>query len=223
MVINNSHNTHHLAGFVYHPPRSAGQLGYPELEINILAEPMNAFFDTRWARFPVVGLEGDIGHATVRHPWHGAKRYDVCVGRIVLGDFEGRLVETFSLGGELTITGQQSMTTCKFTSPAPIFDLANPFTAVEMLVIELEALLARQHAEWGTDDRGFERCLAGIDPKTLYVAGVVAVVERLREVPPYLLDVDRYRQVVRDLSAVIDDLHESGDWPQSAPTLDDLL
>lgn len=73
--------------------------------------------------------QGEIEYVTLPHPWLGAKRYDVCAGRTTLSDFAGRLVEAFSLGGELTIAEQENTTHCRFTSPTPIFDLASPFTA----------------------------------------------------------------------------------------------
>jgi hypothetical protein len=184
---------------------------------------MHAFFETRLARFHTVDAEGRVAHTTVEHPWQGPGTLKLCTGRIYLVDHAHRVVEAFCLGGEVEIVPHAEHTSCVVTSTAPIFDLAAPGNDVMTLVIELEALLARFHAQWGTDDAGFAHCLASADPLELFMAGLESITEHLAEVPFHVHNDLRYQQTVAVVHAAIRGLQEAGVWPTPAPNLDELL
>ena len=210
-------------GFLYRPPDQVEMPGYGELTINLYNQPIHAFFNTKVTRLPVVGQEGRIEHRAITHPWHGLHSLRLCLGRIWLVDHAEHPVEAFTWGGTATISDQGTYTICHVTSPAPIFDLASSNTHCLALVSELEAWLARCRASWGTDDAGFERCLAAIDPSTLLVASLCSLDQTLQQLPPQIQEEMGYEAMQQIVHTAIDCLQKCGSWPQMVPSLIDLL
>jgi hypothetical protein len=210
-------------GFVYRPPDQLQMPGYSELTINLYSQPIHAFFNTKVARLPVVGQEGGIEQREITHPWHGRKTLRLCLGRIWLLDYAHRPVKAFTWGGTVSISDQDTYTSCRVTSPAPIFDLASANTDYSALVSELEAWLARCRASWGTDDAGFERCLAAIDPSTLLVASLCSLEQTLQLLPLEIHEEMGYESIHQIVHSVSVCLQHRGSWPQTVPTLTDLL
>lgn len=210
-------------GFVYRPPDQPQMPGYAELTINLYGQPVHAFFNTKVARLPVVGQEGGIEQREIAHPWHGLKTLRLCLGRIWLLDHAHRPVEAFTWGGTVSILDQGTYTSCHVTSPAPIFDLASAHADCWAVVSELEAWLARCRASWGTNDAGFERCLAAIDPLTLLVASLCSLERTLQLLPLEIHEEMGYEAMHQIVDAAIDCLQRCGSWPQTVPSLTDLL
>jgi hypothetical protein len=171
-----------MAGFLYRTPDNWAIPGYGELDINLYGDAADAFFNTRSARFSVVGPEGDIEHVTITHPWSGPRLFHLSPGRIWLFDHASHVVAAFTWGGRVKILPHHDFTRGIVTSPAPIYDLDRLHPATLMLVAEFEALLARCRAQWVTDDVGFERRLASIEPYTLFVSSLKAIDAQLDEV-----------------------------------------
>lgn len=209
-------------GYYFHPSRQAGSPGHPQLDINLVEEPTRQHFDPQRATFWVVGSDGDVVQVTILHPWRGQQRLRVCAGRIIMVDRKGKMVEAFSLGGDLEMTVHETCTSCELTSSAPIIHLQDTQDVPTDLVSEFEALLARLHARWHGDDIGFRKKLATIEPFTLFVAGLAAIKERFDQTPAYLHS-DRYRQASHLINQAIETMQHNGKWPQTPPKLDDLL
>jgi hypothetical protein len=209
-------------GYYFHPARQAGSAGHPQLDINLYEEATKEHFDPQRATFWVVGSDGDVVQTTIRHPWRGQQHLRVCAGRIIMVDRKGKVVEAFSLGGDLKVTVHDSYTGCELTSSAPIIHLQNTQDLPTDLVNEFEALLARLHARWYDDDTGFKTKLATIDPFTLFVAGLVAIKEQLDQTLAHLHD-DRHRQASHLIDQAIETIQKNGKWPATPPNLSDLL
>jgi hypothetical protein len=209
-------------GYLFGGAQHASALGYLELEVNLYAKPTQEHFDPEEATFLVASQYGEIEHKVIAHPWHSAKKYRVCVGRIILRDRVGKTVEAFSFGGELAISVEESYTSCLLRSPAPIFALTDIHGLSVMFVSRFEALLAREHATWDCDDVGFERRLTGVKPATLFVAGLAAVAEQLDHTSAGARGGHHWHDAAA-LHQAIQHMKAGGSWPFSTPSLDDLL
>lgn len=209
-------------GYYFHPAEQPAVLGYPQLDINIYDRPTGQHFDPIEVNLFVVGPGQGLDKLIIRHPWSGPRQYRVCPGRITLYDRRDKVVVAFTLGGELAVTNQGSYTSCTITSPAPIIHLLEGQEIATVLVSEFEVLLAEQRAEWTGDEMSFETRLAGIEPYTLFVAGLAAIRERLEHLPTQMREA-QYRQVLHVIDEAIRLTQENGRWPASPPTLAELL
>jgi hypothetical protein len=209
-------------GYLFDGRQHSSALGCLELEVNLYARPTKQHFDPEEAIFPVVGLQGEITHQVIVHPWHAGKTYRVCVGRIILRDRLGKTVEAFSFGGELAIAVEQAYTGCLLRSPAPIFALTDLHGLSMLFVSRFEALLAREHTAWNKDDTGFGRQLAGIKPDKLFVAGLAAVAEQFDHTSAAVRE-GRYWHDAAALHRATQNMKADGSWPPSIPSLGELL
>lgn len=209
-------------GYYFHPAQQAGSPGHPQLDINLYDEPTKEHFDPQQATFWVVEADGRVVQTVITHPWRGYPQLRVCAGRIMIVDRKEKVVEAFSLGGDLQITVHDTYTSCELTSSAPIIHLQDIQDMPTDLVSEFEALLARLHARWHGDDTGFRKKLATIEPFTLFVAGLAAIKERLDQTPSHLHG-SRYRQASHLINQAIETIQSNGKWPKTPPKLTDLL
>jgi hypothetical protein len=220
-----SKTTDDLEGYVLYPSRYSPKLGHPQVDIVLTSEPSGRFFDARSALFPI-SEGGRIRHVQITHPPLTLERARLCAGRISLHDHDDDLFDLFSFGGLLEIVDQGAYTLCRATSPAPILTLGESSDTVEAIVVsELEAMLARERAAWGTDDAGFDERLAAADPYLFFVAGLAEVRDRL-----YLVaqgtspsSFERYHQELRVVDHTIDGIRDSNGWPAAAPPISQIL
>lgn len=208
-------NVHEL-GYYFHPMRRIGDPGYPQLEVNVVAEPTHHHYDTRQVTFSVAAF-GGVQHLDIRHPWHPS-RYRVCPGTIVLTDFVDKRVEAFSFGGALETVEHPDRTTCLLKSPAPIIHLVDDEFPATILGEELESLMARRHAAHGGREDVFEARLVNVDPLRLYIACLIelqSMVDRMPRGCNSLL-----ADALKDARMA---LEGDGLWPAFPPRLADVL
>jgi hypothetical protein len=206
-------------GYYIHPDEHSKLDRCWQLEINLCRQPTYEHFDPERIDIWIVEKDGDVTHTSISHPWRGRKHLQIFPGRVILHDRVDEVVEAYSFGGNLEIVSKAAQTRCQLSSPAPIIELFNSFDAETILVSKFEALLACLEAQWAGNELGFNRKLAAIDPFTLFIAGLVAVRERLCQLPPLASQ----QQTMRALNEIVHDFQADGMWPASPPQLSDLL
>lgn len=102
------------------------------------------------------------------HPWHRELNYQVYAGFIILEDRKGKKVEAFTFGGSLQIQTREEITICTFESEAPILEMGMKDPMRELLVEEVDIILAERSAAALPDERGFEKRLAQVNSCMLY-------------------------------------------------------
>lgn len=210
-------------GFAFDASRFWCKDGHSRLDVWLHAGAGNRWFDPKAVRFPVAGVDGAIGHVTVTHPWPGPTELRVCAGRIFLVDRRGLRVEAFSAGGDLRIGSDLDETWCAYTAPAPIIELAGAQSDATLLASELEALLAIRRAQWGADDAGFQRRLAGVEPRSLFIAELARLERSLEHAPGATQHDDTVVQTLQAVHDAIQGAKAAGYWPVHPPELDEIL
>ncbi len=208
-------------GYYFHPPEIPATLGHPELEVYIAKRPTVEHYDPSRAVVGIVTSKGYINQLTVRHPWHGPRRFRTLMGRITLFDRVHKRVEAFTLGGRLEIEREPEGTRCHITSPAPIFEIIE-HSLPSLIVSEMEALIARQRAGWAADPFGYEDRLIQAKPFELYTALLLEIEGALEEVPSYRQDQET-QDLLHYARQAVHALREAGRWPDFPSRLDDLL
>jgi hypothetical protein len=209
-------------GYFFFPSKYRPPLGHESLDVYLSGPRSDWYFDTQAAAFTVT--DGDtIWHEKITHPSPQPQRHiRVLFGRFYLIAYNGEIVEGCSLGGDLEIIGHGTHTSCHLTSPAPVFDMENATGLMALLEPEIEAEIARLRAEWTGSDAAFDRRLAALDPFTLFISSLDFIDSYLHSQPQATAD----DQVMSERSAVrraIHTLQNAGEWPQSIPTLRDLI
>lgn len=154
--------------------------GCTHLDVALRAEPSRQHFDPEKIHFTAVSPAGDIVPMMVTlSTVTGPEPTKVCAGRIVLIDRLDKRVQFLTLGGCLGLTRQDDGLLCRFSSPAPMVELALTRDAPELLAEEIEDILARRRAFWEGRRGEFERRLAAARPETLYQAILAALAEQL--------------------------------------------
>lgn len=169
-------------GYEFLPPSTHEHPQYNQLVVHLRPHPTERHYDPEWISCMVATAEGDSESLTIHHPWPEPAPPRLVCGLIVLTDRKRKRVEALTFGGELSIVCQPDLTTCHFTSPAPILPLQEPHTVVGHLATEVQAVLAERQAAWDMKKQNdvFERRLAAVDPHTLYHALLIAISERLQ-------------------------------------------
>lgn len=191
-------------GYYFHAPLDGRSPGHPVLEINLFDVPTERHFDPEHLTFPVASPDGNLGTATLSHPWHGPETLRACIGPITLLDRRRKSVRAYSFGSTVRARADSDRTHCVVNSEAPILEMVpshhlDPDGIVTWLAAEVEALLARRRAAWRHDEAEFARRLAGSDPLELYVAALTAVRAGIaRRRPVRRTDRDRYAALMID-------------------------
>ncbi len=213
-------------GYVFYPGPSPTFSAYSRLDVNICAVPTDEHYDPEQLIVPVIRQDGALQKTIISHPWRGSHHQRVGCGRIVIRDRKNKIVEAYSLGGDLEISVSPDCTSCRLTSPVPLFrlgiDNGSPESIAASLVDKFEALVAIRRVRWGTNDLGFQQRLTSIDPPVLYAAGLQSIRSDLEHIPSNRRGVRFYR-TAHAVDAAMDNARESGRWPAASPTLDELI
>jgi len=158
--------------------------GFPRVDIVFRAKPSGVHFDPEKMHFLAVTPDGDIDPMTIRHPWPPEPaQLQIVAGRVILEDRFEKRVEFFSLGGNLSIFGEETTTLCEFESPVPIIELSLTRSASELLAEEIEGVLAQRRAFWERRPFEFDKRLAAANPLVLYAACLVTLRESFAKLP----------------------------------------
>lgn len=209
-------------GYFMHPSTYTPPLGHASMEVFLAASNAERYFDTEALLLSV--SDGDkTRQVQFVHPAVPARQTHPAVfGRFYLLAYDGDVVEGMSLGGTLTVEAHDTYTHCQLTSPAPIFDIEENAGLLASLESEIEAELARVRAEWKGSDAAFDRQLASLPPLTLLATSLVLLDSYLHK-PTQAIAPDEELAERTAVQRAIRTLQQAGQWPQSVPTLRELM
>ena len=169
-------------GYLYHYPRLDHPTDNFRLDIFISSIPTEQHFDVLRAHFFVKHLKGKLEHLTISHPWNYEKTAHVCAGVVEMEDRKGKKEEAFTFGGKLKIESQDLQTVCTLVSPAPILEISEATPLNELLIDELEILLAERRASY-PNHLEYETQLEKSDPFELYLACLNELIQKFEGFP----------------------------------------
>jgi len=207
-------------GFYFHPHRYLLSMGHPQLDFDLLSQPNNRSANLKLAHF-LIWENGSLRKEALDHPVQQADKLQVLPGRFSLQTFDEQTINGFCFGGELQLDHFPDFTRCHLTSPAPIGNLNDTTESPQAVLFgELLSLLAMERV--GIDDEAEIRNLAEVEPFQLFVASLAALDARAKK----LLAAARtaqYQQLASMVAHAIAAVKEAGEWPNPAPTLEELL
>lgn len=208
-------------GYYLLPKSHPDSPGYTGLIIAIRKIPTRLHFDPESIHLRLSDENNLASWMTLRLNSPVSKSMQVCPGRVVLTDRVNKRIYFFVFGGTLeavTIPGERVYSVY---SPAPVLVVTKDLESFpDQLVFEVEALLGKIQAKWGSNDRGFARRLAQIDPFQFYLASLQTILETykknkvLRESWPGF-----YSELLKEKTRVV----QEGQWPTIPLRLEDLL
>jgi hypothetical protein len=146
----------------------------------------------------------------------------VCPGEVMLRDRTDKRVDFFVFGGSLEAVSVPGETVYSLRSPAPILWLTDdPETVPDQLASETQALIGELQVRWGSDEEGFARRLAQVDPLQFYVATLQSILVR-NERDHHALQ-EAFHEFYLALRKERGWLMERGKWPTTPPRLEALL
>ncbi len=213
-----------IPGYSFHPSLFQPPLGHAGLDVSLRPEPVDRVFDTESADF-FVRLQEDAEPTLLRVASGappGEQVYRLAPGRFWLNDRYNNVLEGFVFGGDLRVVADDEHAACYLTSPAPLFELDPETHDVERTFVdEIEALTAIERAESPEDEDLWLPSLLAAEPFQLFVGYLVTIEKRLAAMATAGYDADS-AQLRTWVRRAIRTLREAGEWPEQAPTLDDL-
>ncbi|MFO7683251.1 MAG: hypothetical protein R6X34_24725 [Chloroflexota bacterium] len=206
-------------GYLFHPGQS--HFGDGPLDVILRDKPTREHFDPEKVHV-VVGAPRGTQNLDIHHPWRLAKQYRVCAGHIRISDRYQKIVNVFSFGGQVQITAVSDHTTCQFTSPAPFLELTDGCPATQLLVNEIDVMLAEQRARLNPrTSADFDNKLITIEPFPLYLSVLYAI--RVKITQNQCFSDSTWQHFKHVLNLEITRLQREDKWPASAPTLAELI
>jgi hypothetical protein len=195
--------------------------GHTGLLVAIREAPTKMHFDPESIRLQLRGRDGIASWTTLKLKAPFQETKHVCPGRVILSDRTDKRVYFFVFGGSLEATFGPGETVYTLRSPAPILELTEPEDSIpDQLASETEAMMGQVQARWGSNDAGFARRLAQVDPFQFYLASLHSILLRCRQSRAL-------QECLEDLYDVLlreqDWLMRAGQWSASLPTLEVLL
>jgi hypothetical protein len=211
-------------GYFFYPRSYPHAPGHPRLDITIPQTPTGRHFDPMTVRL-LVRARSHITSVIVEtirihHPWPYESEFQACTGRIIIEDRHDKVVEAFTLGGNLNIVTKDTATKCILESSAPILELIDTNLLVISLVDEIEILLAERRAYWLPTIKTYEQRLVNISPLDLYTACLETL--RQKYAQSHRQDEESY-QLVHFISDEIGSLKKQCLWPDKVPTITEIL
>ena len=208
-------------GYYYHPHYYSFPLGHPQLDFDLLPQPGGRSFNLKLAHIRIWEHE-NFSPKTLSHLVRQPGKLQVFPGRFWLEAFDGQAIYGFCFGGELQIIHFPDFTRFHLTSPAPIGNLSDkPESPQVMIINELATMVARERAGMQNDDFLAHK-LANVDPFQLFVASLAALDARAKKLAA-TVKTQQYRQMAGQVGKAIQAVKEAGAWPDSVPTLDEML
>jgi hypothetical protein len=208
-------------GYFFHPRERSDSPGHPRLDVFLRSVPTKTHFDPMSMSIHVASEHKNIELLKVHHPWLLRDQYQVCAGRVILQDRNGKNVEAFTFGGNLRIESEEELVIGVLTSPAPILELISTSSMPSLLAEETEILFAERRAEWEPDHTGFDKRLIGVDPLALYCTCLQALRSKLEH--SQFRNDEAIQHFVHCIHTEITALQESHKWLTRLPTVAELL
>ena len=213
-------------GYYLLPRSHPDSLGYTGLLVAIRKQPTEKHFDPQTIR---LRLRDKYDQAKWTTLWLQSPlelpitaSMHVCPGEVMLRDRTEKRVDFFVFGGSLEAVSVPGETVYSLRSPAPILQLSDdPETVPDQLTSETQALIGELQVRWGSDEEGFARRLAQVDPLQFYLATLQAILTRY-ERDRHILQ-ETFHEFYLALRHEKGRLMERGRWPATLPTLGELL
>jgi hypothetical protein len=213
-------------GYYLLPKSHPDSPGYTGLLVAIRKQPTEKHFDPQTMRlrlrdkhneatWTTLGLHSPVG-LLIKASVH------VCPGEVMLRDRMDKRANFFVFGGSLEAVSVPGETVYSLRSPAPILKLTDdPESVPDQLASETEAFIGELQVRWGSDEEGFARRLAQVDPLQFYVATLQSILAR------YERDHHALQEAFHEFYLVLRKergwLMERGKWPTTPPRLEALL
>lgn len=157
-------------GYLFHPRAQSSPLEVcTRLEITLLPAPSQEHFDPEMVRLHIRAEQGWIDTLEISHPYSGAEQLTLAPGRVILTDRKHKVVEAYTLSGELFIESTAAATHCTLTSPL-ILPLLNQDSLQTLLAAEIEGIFAMRRAAHLENLEQFEQMFLHLTPDELYCA-----------------------------------------------------
>ena len=213
-------------GYKFLKPLPTAFESYEELKIEIRETPTKQHFDpelveilVRSDKSRVIGL--GVEKTRLHSPWPGKERYQLIIDRIYIRDRIGKTVEAFCFGGELVVRQGSGMLDIQVSSTAPIIDLEEPDPLTQLLVAEVEAILAETRAKLVKKDKELEKMLIQFQPLTLYAACLLSLEQKINSFShKELLE---YQQLLLAVKKEMGRIKSEQMWPSKVDNLAALL
>jgi len=214
---------HEMEGWGYYllPRAHLHSPGYTGLRIAIRGTPTKLHFDPESIRLRLRDGPGSANWTTLELGSPDQGTGHVCPGRVIVRDRLDKRIHFFTFGGSLEVAFAPGVIVYSLQSPAPILELTEPEESIpDQLASETEAMMGEVQARWGSNDAGFARRLAQVDPFQFYLGSLHSI----------LLRFGHSRALRESFEALYDALlHEekwlmqTGQWPAQPLMLEELL
>ena len=213
-------------GYYLLPQSHPDSPGYTGLLVAMRKQPTEKHFDPQTmrlrlrdkydqARWTTLGL-----HSPVELPIKAS--IHACPGEVILRDRTDKRADFFVFGGSLEAVSVPGETVYSLRSPAPILRLSDdPESVPDQLASETGALIGEVQVKWGSNEEGFARRLAQVDPLQFYVATLQSILARYERDHHALQKA--FHEFYLALRSEKGHLIERGKWPTTLPTLEELL
>jgi hypothetical protein len=165
-------------GYWFSPSESKGAPGGNRLEIVLPESPSGEYFTPISVHLSVKSRQGFTEKLKITHPWSFGKSYQLIPGVIEIIAVDDKKVEAFTLGGDLEVEIQGTLTACIVTSPAPIFEITTIGLVENLFIEELEITLAERRAALLNDSLDYDARIINIPPLELYAAILNAMIDK---------------------------------------------
>ena len=175
MTLNHSHGL----GYEFSSSSYSKNTGYFRADIILRPNPTHKHFDPERVFF-VISDHESIERLIISYTTGPQfNKYRVVAGLIRIQDRKGKVVFAFTFGGELQIVEEEQKKICTLISTAPILQFLQP--TVVRFIEDVEILLAKRRAYWGSNPNEFETRLAAVEPLVLYVACLEYLIEKYKD------------------------------------------
>ena len=150
-----------------------------------------------------------------------SKPRHICPGRVVLYDRIDKRVHFFTCGGSLETISARDETIYFLQSPSPILEITEDLRSIpNQLAFEIESLLGRCRAQWGSDDNGIACRLVEVDPCQFYLTSLQTILMRYQQHQALRKkNFEFYTALLQEKEW----LAQAGRWPATLPLLEDLF
>jgi hypothetical protein len=198
-------------------PHSPGHTG---LLATLCAEPTRLHYDPESLRLRL-HENGQAIWTTLTLASPLRKTWPVCPGLVSLRDRLGKRVDFFVFGGLLTGQADPDKVVYRLESPAPVLEIVNYSTALpDQFAAEVELMLSKFRPRFGTDDQGFARRLAQVEPFQFYTASLESILLHYQRVHTLYVT---YHTLYTALCKEKAWLQANGQWPAQSLTLSKLF
>jgi hypothetical protein len=208
-------------GYWFSPPKSKGVPGGNRLEIVLPESPIGEFITPKSVHVSVKSRQGFPEKLKIIHPWSFGRTYQLLPGVIEIIPTDGEKVEAFTLGGDLEIETQDTMTTCILTSPAPILEIPSNEAVEDLFIEELQITLAERKAALLNEANDYDARIINAPPMQLYAAMLNALIDKFDH--SYHKEDPQLLELIHFLHAEKRRLQDEDLLPLFVPSLEELL